>query len=138
MILLSLDPGRTTGYAEFVVCRRSARLVAAGEFPVWSDLEGLIRRAHLVVYERAFVSSLAFDPIPFEVVGVIKFLAERYRKAVVRQQPEAAKGVARWGDFFNFSFSRHARDAVYHGVSFLVHQRSIQLEKIQILSTENS
>ena len=124
MIILSLDPGVTTGWA--VVDTDQRKVVQYGEIRLWRGIEELISKwkPDTVLYEEFKLYPWArkaqtwseFEPV--QVIGVIRYLSELHgvesvkqpasvckSKSAKRLTPDAARGV---GD--------HIRDAIVHAL----------------------
>lgn len=139
-ILISLDPGETTGYA---VWRSDAEadhveLIEQGQIKTWPmsnalmELDMLFTRfkpAHVThetyaVYEWK-TDSHAWSQVPtLRIIGCIETLCLQKYITYNDQTAQAAKGFCTdaklegWG--FYAKGMRHARDAVRHGVYYLI------------------
>jgi len=126
---LSVDPGETTGWAVF----DGQRLEAAGEFHVDSPLlfDHLIshKRPQVMVVENYRVyghraqQHIGSEVPTIQYVGQLKYLAAAYNLPIVLQMAYQAKSFAkdqRLIDLGMWHASKHARDAIRHGVYFLM------------------
>ena len=137
MVLIALDPGKTTGVA---VCQD------LGDGPHWTfdtwhtfenmvdQLDALITRFRheynetvVVVYED-FVGGGLRDAnvvLSLQTVGAIRAIARVHHVEVVRQQPFDRKAFLAEATAEN----RHARDAHAHGLCFLDKRRRSDARK---------
>jgi len=121
MIVLSFDPGETTGWAKV---NSETGEMESGEFPKWSWIEKLIYTYpdHVVIEEfklypaRAAEQSWSSFP-SVEVIGVIKFISSKANIPVTEQSASMAKALVVAVD--KASMSRHAYDALRHALIFL-------------------
>lgn len=121
--LWAYDPGGTTGFALYESVDGSAliaptfTLVGCGELDEWRGIRNQIRSGDRVVYEGAVGRSPTFNPIPHEVIGVIKELCWFLAIKPEMKTPGAISGVQKWGVFEweRGLSSLHARDAIMHG-----------------------
>lgn len=117
--VLSLDPGKTTGWALFV----GGRLASYGETDCWGEIERLISRLppgeSTVVYENIFVSSPHLDLSGVYTIGVIEYLCRGKEIEIVRRPPSMMRAVRKWGVPVDSVGSSHISDAIAHGISYL-------------------
>lgn len=124
--MYSYDPGGTTGWAQFEVVPKQGEGSAAhayarqvGQYPLWEGLDAQIRypMTRLVVFENIVPRSLDFNPIGIQVIGVIKFLCERWSIDALSQPNALIHGVERWG-LYDLSWLKlvHGKDALMHGI----------------------
>lgn len=134
MIILGIDPGKTTGLALIEFDPETRKLVPLG-IQESKDMEGIewkdwVERADVVVVENFLVRPKkarqgAFDWDPMyapRVVGSVKTLAKLYGKQLVSQEP-AIKPVG-YG-FANQTYlpgkkGQHCQDAIAHAVFYAV------------------
>lgn len=135
--VLCLDPGETTGYALF----EHGTLTTAGQvrtiddWKIISDLFEEMNPTH-VVYENYRVYSHKLDRHAFSevytlrLIGVIEFLCDVvYRIPYCNQMAQQAKGfttdekLKHWG--FYDKGPKHARDAMRHGVYYLLFNQEL-------------
>jgi hypothetical protein len=127
--MLYLDPGETTGWARF----RRMRLIEAGEFAVTSTLmfDHLITHKHpqLMVMENYKVyghraqQHIGSEVPTIQYVGVVKYLALVYGVPLVLQMAFQAKSFVKDERLMELGLwheSKHARDAIRHGVYYLM------------------
>jgi len=119
MIVLAFDPGETTGYA---VLSSDRETFVMGSFEGWSLVRALMGSylPDVVVVEQYKLypyaaRSQVWSSFPtVEVIGVIKYLAERHSIPVVEQSAADAKFVnvkrtkEKKGDRHAYSALRHA------------------------------
>lgn len=119
--ILFLDPGGTTGAALFSWVDNKWYLSVWGAFETWTELPLLIEQADFVVYEHITATSTKFNTIGIEVIGVIKFLCNKYKKEYKTQQPSIMKGPYTYAKDFLNSKSKipHEQDAIAHGIAYL-------------------
>lgn len=116
MNLWVYDPGGTTGFAHF----KDSRLLEYGAFSRWEGIESQICNGDMVAYEKASARHPAFDPVVFEVIGVIKYLSQKSNCIVVERHPSQIVGIQKWPVYNLRTISNpHARDAVCHGIILL-------------------
>ena len=131
MIVLALDPGHTTGWAAFEKGEGfNHKLIDRGTVKDWHGLEELYERINpdIVVYEifRLYghkANYKAWDSfLEVEVIGVIRYLAEKFNKPIHGQTPSDGK------HFFDdkklkqlnlWDTVTHIRDATSHALLFL-------------------
>lgn len=139
--LLCLDPGETTGYAVF----SGTSLVQVGQSPTyqggWWEIHNLfakIEPTH-VVYEnyRVYAHKLErhsySEVYTLRLIGVIEYLCTvNYNIPFYNQMALEAKGFCTddrlkdWG--FYKEGLKHGRDAIRHGVHFLLHNKEIDVK----------
>jgi len=123
-IVLAFDPGETTGYAVAdldTIQDNCPKIISWGEFPNWKQVDSLIRTVvpRLIIYEKFILypgkaKALSFNEmIPAQVVGVIRFLAEKENIAIVGQTAREGKGHKIPEDLFK-KVDAHMRDAMSH------------------------
>jgi hypothetical protein len=126
MIILAFDPGETTGW-----CRVDTAMhtVTGGSFPLWEGIGlyyaagGYWKTIDAIVVERFLLypwaaKRLRWDKLkPVEVIGVIKFMAQKRSIPVTMQNAADAKRIklAKKPE----GFDRHALDAFRHALAFL-------------------
>jgi hypothetical protein len=128
--VLAVDPGETTGWADFENCE----LTRAGQFPV-RDLEAFDtfvtdhRPDAMVIENYRVYASRAAQHVGSEVntaqyIGILKFLCGMYQIPLALQMAHQAKGWvsdARLHQLGLFQTGhRHANDAIRHGVYWLL------------------
>lgn len=132
MRLLAVDPGRTTGWVVFV----DGQPVLWGADLLWSDVwTKHIQLVDVVVCERfALYRHMAETMVnnefePAQVIGVLKFLAEKPRAVPVVFQPAAVihKGAGKLNPLMKKLTApygirnQHALDACAHGLYYLLY-----------------
>jgi len=125
--LIAFDPGGTTGWCRFqqVPGDHFWEVMQFGQFPV-ERLEAvaeLIQVEDTVVYEQIQVLHLGFDPIGLQVIGAIKLWCHLGGQKCKGQSPGNITGAKVWPDLIEarkwFTRQLHARDAFYHGVTYI-------------------
>lgn len=128
MIVLALDPGKTTGYSVFKYNDTHSQFLEAGEFSGWSLIKPLLDKYHpdVVLYEQFHLVSISIDKTPIEVIGVIKYICSQ--ELLIPRTPEARKfAVMRYKDTsFKHIRSIHGRAATHHAVAWLYHDKHIR------------
>lgn len=124
--LICFDPGGTTGWCRF---RRTFGpqwyVEEFGQFPVdrLSTLAELISSDDMIIYEQIQVLHLGFDPIGLRVIGAIELLRELNGNALRVQSPTVISGAKVWKELEGarkwFRKQPHAKDAFYHGMTYL-------------------
>ena len=122
MRLLVFDPGETTGWA-FLTDGK----ISGGSFPLWAQVKELINcyRPDVVLYESFYLRARAARHLigsPFltvQVIGVIRYLTDELGAVSVSQMPAQRTGILLKR---MRGFDRHARDAVKHGLRYLIKQ----------------
>lgn len=134
--ILSIDPGETTGYAILKAGESQTikydkettdMLIKTGELNLWYDLENLIEESlcDIIVYEefklypwRAKQKHWSTFPTA-QVVGVIKYLANKFDLPVLGQGADAKDHYddkkLKWCNLYK-GRSPHERDAIRHGL----------------------
>lgn len=130
--MLALDPGETTGWALFV----GHRLVKAGEFKVTSSLlfdhlllhekpQQLVIENYKVYAHRA-AQHIGSEVPTIQYIGMLKYLAAVYDIPLTLQMAFQAKKFVtdnRLVDLGLWHTSKHARDAIRHGVYWILFGR---------------
>ena len=127
MRVLVFDPGDHNGWC--LMESNPIELVVSGELPDWHGVLELIEeyKPSIIVFESFQLyawkaQSLSWNTfLPVEVIGVIKYLAEERGIPCISQGPaerkfftdEKLKELGMWEK------SKHARDAVRHGMLFV-------------------
>ena len=133
--LLTLDPGETTGYALWDM--KEGTLLKSGQIRTWPEVEWLSFQSQfnnflptIVVFESYQVyewktEDHTWSQIPtVQTIGMLKFLCLQHSIPFYSQTAQIAKGfcsdekLEQWG--FWKKGERHARDAIRHGVYFLL------------------
>jgi hypothetical protein len=136
--LLCLDPGHVTGWCVF----ERGKLTAAGQALTmeegWHCIDDLFNDVQptMVVYEnyRVYAHKLErhsnSEVYTLRLVGVIEYLCDvKFNIPQYNQMAHQAKGfvtddkLKSWG--FYKSGLRHARDAMRHGIYFLLFQKEL-------------
>jgi len=120
MQILALDPGLTTGWCHLDTNRDA---FCYGQFENWQNLEDLMTplQVDVVVAEEFRLyphlgDRLKWQTFPAsEVIGVIKYLAERYNIPLVVQNAAQAKKLK----LTEGLGMKHAEDALRHALAFL-------------------
>ncbi len=130
MYVLAFDPGETTGVAwlKHTEGEEEATILDTYVTPLWDGIEETILSSppDVVVIEdfRLYPGKakfLGFNEMPAaQVIGVIKFLCDKYEIPYV-MQPASIKQAVR-GDLSEVK-TIHAKDAAKHGVYYLSMQR---------------
>jgi len=118
MRLLCYDPGGTTGVAYFV---DHCLIWVAAQMGTLSIPEQ-IAQADVVLYETATWRGPAFNPVGFEVIGVIKHFCTLQGIKPISRPPTVLRGPRTWprvAEYARRMKSQHARDAFGHGVAYL-------------------
>jgi len=125
-MILSLDPGEQTGYIVGCAVDEGYGVTIAGQFPLWHMVESLIDsyKPSAIVYESfrlypqaARAKSWSSFPT-VEVIGVVKYLAEKYGIKLVAQPASIKKNVALKRHVVGVT-GPHARDALRHLIYFI-------------------
>ena len=128
MLILTIDPGETTGYVVAEADGLDYDIKISGQFPNWRLFESLIRSylPDVIVYEAFYLSPQIAkyktrSTMPtVEVIGVLKYLAWKCTTSLIVQSPSIkyaadlelprrVKGVS----------GPHARDALRHLIAYL-------------------
>ena len=120
-----LDPGLTTGWSRW----KDATLVAWGTFQpdevrrfFLNEVKPYLNicNKNTFLYEKLTVRQLSFNPIGFEVVGALKYIAQIEGFDVKYQEPSQIQGVMKW-PIYNFKghkLSEHEKDSIAHGIVY--------------------
>jgi len=132
MIIIAADPGNITGWASIDINSSwDATSVASGQLP--SDdfcdwISGVGDTVNLLVYETFTINAQTVrkspQPIPIEVIGVMKFFARRTGVRIEGQSPASAKKFVGDDQLRKLGLWQpgkdHARDAIRHLVLGIV------------------
>lgn len=132
MIIIAADPGNMTGWASINIGDHwapdalSAGQLSSDEFCDWMATLG--GQADLIIYETFTITSQTTrkspQPIPIEVIGVMKFLARRANIRIEPQSPGSAKQFVTDAQLRKLGLWQpgkdHARDAIRHLVLGIV------------------
>lgn len=132
MIIIAADPGNMTGWASINIGDEwnpnavNAGQLSSDEFCDWLATIG--NQADLIVYETFTITSQTTrkspQPIPMEVIGVMKFLARRSNTRIESQSPGSAKQFVTDAQLRKLGLWKpgqdHARDAIRHLVLGIV------------------
>jgi len=126
MLVLTLDPGETTGYVVAEVDGLDYDIKISGQFPNWQQLEKLITYwlPDRIIYEAFYLSPQIAkfktrSTLPtVETIGVLKFLAWQYTTPLVAQLPPAKEFITLPRYIAGVS-GPHARDALKHLIAYL-------------------
>jgi len=141
-LLLAIDPGETTGYAvlrlePLVNSQHMPVLLEHGVLSKWRGITELLNvyRPKVIVMEKFLLypwaaKEQAFsDMAPVQVIGVVEYLAEERALPVIQQAAAVGKAVKVSSDLDLRSAvrSRHAIDAVCHGIAYLrsLHRKEV-------------
>jgi len=124
MRLLVFDPGKTTGW-----CFLADGNIVGGSFHMWSYVKGLLLKytPDIVLYESfnlragAARHQIGSSFPAVQVIGVIQYLAEDAGLACIAQSPAQRTGITLTR---MEGFDRHAKDAMKHGLRYLIKQRA--------------
>ena len=129
--LLALDPGVTTGFSVLELAQlgeeEEPNIVEYGTLSLWGGLDQLIERIRprVIVMEQfrlypRVAKSLSFSPLEaVQVIGVIKYLAEREMISLVEQSPQIGKATYLSRSFLRGINNPHAIDSIRHGTNYL-------------------
>lgn len=132
MMIIAADPGNMTGWATISFDDHwDASLVNAGQLPADEFCDWMMTATglvDLVVYETFTITSQTTrkspQPIPIEVIGVLKFLARRAGTRIEPQSPGSAKQFVTDAQLRKLGLWQpgkdHARDAIRHLVLGIV------------------
>ncbi|MNO70446.1 hypothetical protein D3C76_613280 [compost metagenome] len=137
-VLLSLDPGETTGWSVFI----DGKLHEAGQAKTftggWQEIDDLFDyvRPTMVIYEnyRVYEHKLSrhanSEVYTLRLVGVIEYLCEvKYKIPYYNQMAHQAKGfvsdekLKAWNMYQ--TGQKHARDSIRHGIYFLLFDKNL-------------
>lgn len=120
--VVAIDPGETTGVMVglFTQLGNQAELEICEAFET-HQFEGLEDQiddsVQLVLCERLTNRHPSFNPIGFEVVGVVRFLAAQANASLVLQAPSILSAPRK---LFALPFSsQHICDAAHHAIAFM-------------------
>lgn len=137
--IYAYDPGGMTGFCKVYIdrARKVLRILEIAEFQTWDKLEehihSLNKENTLIVFESFTIRTMAVHLIPVEVIGVLRFLANKHG-VLHFTQPPAAQG-ARGSDKVNGNrespivekwypqlkvFSSHHGSATRHAIFFCI------------------
>ena len=127
MLILALDPGETTGYVIAEIDGINYDIKLSGQHPNWRQLEGLINywSPDAIVYEAFYLSPeiakfKSRSTLPtVEVIGVLKYLAQKYSVRQLIAQPPSAKELVTLPRYVAGVSGPHARDALKHLIAYL-------------------
>lgn len=131
MIILSLDPGETTGYAVVEPegwPKEFPKVHERGVISLWRGLRALIERYHpdvIVAEEYRLYPNKARTQyhdriLPARVLGVIQYLAEEYGIPHVFQSASVGKAARLPEEIFErVRTLAHERDALCHAIAYL-------------------
>lgn len=128
--VLAIDPGVTTGYCWSYINyeEKEIHILTVGEFNRWSRIEEFLsvidNTNTCIVYEgfrfalnlRNNVRAGACTNSPSEVIGVIRFLADKFNIQVYEQLPHERKVVLKWYNEMLHRFPSHYGDATQHNI----------------------
>ena len=133
MTILAFDPGESTGW----VCRKNGFIEGGTVKKSFETIEYLFNsyRPQIVVYETfalypSLAKSLAWNTMyPCEVIGVIKFLAEKHNIKWYDQPASCKKyaGKVSLKDVRGIEKTGHTKDALIHLQYFLTHGKGKDL-----------
>ena len=130
-LLLSLDPGETTGWATF----KDGKLHEWGQIPTlgdWAEIRDLILRispTYIVcenyrVYEHKLERHANSEVFTLRLLGVIEYLCWEHEISLIYQMAAVAKTFCTDARLKEWDFwqpgMKHARDAIRHGCYFLI------------------
>ena len=135
--IVGFDPGGTTGFAHLLVAPGDPHVIQIldiGEFPHWTRVGELIQPRRHIVYEKYAALSMDVEAIPYEVVGVIRYLATRDSSITLFGQTPGQRYFAsrRWPTFLT-GYHKHHKDALMHALTYLYHQLNIRGNNIHYL-----
>jgi len=127
MLILALDPGETTGYVVAEVDGLDYDIKISGQFPSWQRLEELITYwpPGVIIYEAFYLSPQIAkfktrSTMPtVEVIGVLKYLAQKYAIRQLVAQSPAHKEMVSLPRYIAGVSGPHARDALKHLIAYL-------------------
>jgi len=124
--LICFDPGGTTGWCRFKrTFSPQWHVDEFGQFPLdrIETISELINPGELVIYEQIHALHLGFDPVGLEVIGAIKLTCHLGGNGMISQSPGNLAGAKAWKELDEarkwFRTQPHAKDAFYHGVTYL-------------------
>lgn len=126
----SYDPGGTTGFVEMLFSfDEPVKLLRHDEFNTWTKLDQLMIKDEdtslIVVYETFHVLTLSANPIPLEVIGVLKYLARQRNIITVPQTPDTRLFAKRRFPMQVKDFNSHTESALLHCLSYAYNKLSI-------------
>lgn len=123
MLILAVDPGKTTGLALLYVEGEKVTIISTNEVKKWDGLEELLDQGvdQLVIEHfflmRGNVSQTMLDPI--KVIGVLEFLAKERNIPIHMQTPAQREfATSRFASTIKL-FSSHSRSALSHGLCYV-------------------
>ncbi len=138
-VLISFDPGHTTGYSVWVAEHEKVTLVEAGQFMSWTK-EDIVLAPLLALLDKYEVSNIVFESyqvyewksadhswsqVPtIQIIGCIKTICQLRNIPYHGQTAQVAKQfvtddkLEKWG--YYKAGMRHARDAIRHACYFLL------------------
>ena len=140
-VLLSLDPGETTGYAIWSVTPDIVNLVEAGQEITWpmdeatkvfQKMIGAVpKETPLIIVHEAYnvyahkLQQHTHSNVPtLRVIGSIETFASMARRPVFTQTAQVAKAFCTDSNLLSWGFyakgKKHARDAIRHGAYFVL------------------
>lgn len=88
MLIQAYDPGELTGFCQFRIVDNTPVLVNSKEFRTWTELDQWIHPdVDYLIYESFTIRTMAVNPIPLEVIGVIKYLCKKSGINPIPQTP---------------------------------------------------
>ena len=119
------DPGQTTGWSRWM----KGSLEAWGVFQPEETVQFFRTKIKpyigclvpiTFVYERLTVRQLSFNPVGFEIIGALKYIAIMHNIEVKHQEPSQIQGVMKWPiyDFKKKGLSEHEKDSIAHGIIY--------------------
>lgn len=113
MNLLSVDPGLLNGWAAWV----DGSLTSWGEIPIWDKGLLLIPSFDVMVIEKITLGPrLRIEAAWAD--GIFRYFAHLSDARIIEQPPSFRLGPRRRHPLSRIS-SRHARDAIWHGIAYL-------------------
>lgn len=132
MLILGLDPGQTTGYVvtetETNTADEVGAIVECGTMEDWREIERLLQThtPNIMVIEKyllypALAKAQSFSPmLTSQVIGVAKFLAEKFCVPCIEQKAATGKAVILSEDLYRELHNDHIRDAARHIRAYLL------------------
>ena len=127
MLILTIDPGETTGYVVAEADGLDYDIKISGQFPNWQQLEALIINwlPDRIVYEAFYLSPQIAkyktrSTMPtVEVIGVLKYLAWKHIVHRLISQPPSSIELVTLPRHVAGVTGPHARDALRHLIAYL-------------------
>jgi hypothetical protein len=135
--VLVFDPGETTGWSFLF-----DGYIEGGSFKLWYSAEELIDTymPSVILYESFNLCAgtahrlIGNQFLAVQVIGVIRYLADKRNILCTSQPPNMRMGITL---VRMQGFDKHAKDAVRHGIRYLLKQNSADLYTCYRLHTDD-